>query len=340
MNKHIYITFGALGALAIVIVTLLVLLPRSNSKLSSIKHAADSGKSLLDYYQMTQGTTPRDLPPPEITFLAAGDIMLSRNIAGAIDKAHDPLLPFRGMDGVLTTTDFNFANLESPFSGNSTYPKSGSMVFNAPPNTITGLTTYKFKILNLANNHAMDQGLSGLTYTRTLLDQKQILHIGTGDTQLDAWEPQIVSIKGMRVGFVGASYASTNDGGKTDNDHVARIEDAAHLETAIASLKPKADFIVVTMHAGTEYTRSPNQDQIDFAHRAIDDGADVVIGAHPHWIQTTEQYRGKYIFYSLGNFIFDQPFSQDTKEGLTLKITLQAPPQGNPLVPGAYGQLV
>jgi hypothetical protein len=76
------------------------------------------------------------------------------------------------------------------------------------------------------------------------------------------------------------------------------------------------------MHAGTEYTRAPNAAQIAFAHAAIDDGADMVIGSHPHWVQTVEKYKNKYIFYSLGNFIFDQAWSQDTMEGLTLKITL------------------
>ena len=76
------------------------------------------------------------------------------------------------------------------------------------------------------------------------------------------------------------------------------------------------------MHAGTEYTHQPNKAQITFAHAAIDYGADMVIGHHPHWIQKIEKYNNKYIFYSLGNFIFDQMWSQETKEGLALKITL------------------
>ncbi len=121
---------------------------------------------------------------------------------------------------------------------------------------------------------------------------------------------------------MGASYASVNDGGKTTNNYVARIEDLDNLKSAILNLKSKSDFVVVTMHAGTEYTRTPNDAQIKFAHAAIDDGADMVIGSHPHWVQAVEKYEGKYIFYSLGNFIFDQMWSQDTKEGLALKITV------------------
>ena len=76
------------------------------------------------------------------------------------------------------------------------------------------------------------------------------------------------------------------------------------------------------MHAGTEYTRKPNQRQIDFARAAIDAGADIVIGHHPHWIQDIEIYQGKPIFYSLGNFVFDQMWSQETREGLIVKIQI------------------
>lgn len=101
------------------------------------------------------------------------------------------------------------------------------------------------------------------------------------------------------------------------------MQDIKNLIESIQKAKNNADIVVVTMHAGLEYTREPTPLQTDFAHTAIDNGADVVIGAHPHWIQGIEQYSGKYIFYSLGNFIFDQEFSAETKEGMTLKINLR-----------------
>ena len=94
------------------------------------------------------------------------------------------------------------------------------------------------------------------------------------------------------------------------------------------------------MHAGIEYTRAPNQAQMTFAHMAIDDGADMVIGAHPHWVQPIEKYKGKYIFYSLGNFVFDQDFSTDTMQGLALKIQIsnnQTAAVQNTTTPNAAG---
>jgi poly-gamma-glutamate synthesis protein (capsule biosynthesis protein) len=101
------------------------------------------------------------------------------------------------------------------------------------------------------------------------------------------------------------------------------MQDTKNLIKSIQEAKNNADIVVVTMHAGVEYTREPTPLQTDFAHTAIDNGADIVIGAHPHWIQGIEQYGGKYIFYSLGNFVFDQEFSPETKEGMTLKINLR-----------------
>jgi poly-gamma-glutamate capsule biosynthesis protein CapA/YwtB (metallophosphatase superfamily) len=266
---------------------------------------------------------PKPSPGPDVkvTFLSVGDIMLSRGVERAMSKAGDPLAPFKPLADVFQSTDFNFGNLESPISGNDQIAGKG-LVFNAHTRDIVGLAKYNFKVLNLANNHAMDQRLTGLLSTGKYLDSMGITHMGTGSNLDEAWEPKFITVRGIKIGFVGVSYSSVNDGGVAHNDYVARIEDRDRLQRAIGQLKKQVDFIVVTMHAGVEYTRRPNQAQVDFAHAAIDDGADIVIGAHPHWVQVTEQYKGKYIFYSLGNFIFDQEWSQDTKEGLAIKISL------------------
>ena len=283
-----------------------------------------SNSSLEDYYLASQQTKNQDTLT-EVNFLAVGDIMLSRNVAGQIAKnGKDGNYPFSKLSELLVSTDFNFGNLESPYSGSDSYNPTGSLVFNAPTWTRSGLINANFGVLNLANNHAFDQGLEGLLYTKKILEEEMsIATIGAGKNLDEAWEGKVHSVRGVRVGFIGASYATLNDGGVATNNNVARIEDTKRLVQSINELKTRSDFIVVTMHAGTEYTRSPNSAQVEFAHSAIDAGADIVIGAHPHWIQTFETYKGKQIFYSVGNFVFDQEWSQDTKEGLVLKITLE-----------------
>ena len=265
---------------------------------------------------------PESVTEARVTFLAVGDMMISRGVARSITRANDPLVPFRKMDEIFRSTDFNFGNLEVPISGNNNVIGKG-LVFNMHTRDIAGLKAYNFKVLNLANNHALDQGVNGLRRTREFLDEHGFIHLGVGDNLEQAWQPKTITVKGVKIGFVGASYASVNDGGVARNEYVARIEDKERLKRAIDQLRSEgAAFIVATMHAGVEYTRRPHQPQIDFARNAIDFGADIVIGAHPHWAQIFETYKGKYIFYSLGNFIFDQEWSRDTKEGLALKITL------------------
>ena len=94
------------------------------------------------------------------------------------------------------------------------------------------------------------------------------------------------------------------------------------MQEGIQAARKNADVVIVSMHAGTEYTHHPNKTQKKFAHAAIDFGTDLVIGHHPHVVQSIEQYHGKTIVYSLGNFIFDQMWSQKTREGVVLKATI------------------
>jgi len=283
---------------------------------------------------------PERVTETRLTFLAVGDMMISRGVARAITRAGDPLAPFRKMDDVFRSTDFNFGNLEVPISGRDGVIGKG-LVFNMHTRDLAGLKAYNFKVLNLANNHALDQGLNGLRQTQKFLAESGFTYLGVGDNLDAAWQPKIITVKGVKIGFVGASYASVNDGGVARNDYVARIEDNERLRQAIEQLRAEGvDFIVATMHAGVEYTRRPHQPQIDFARAAIDYGADIVIGAHPHWAQIFETYKGKFIFYSLGNFIFDQEWSRDTKEGLALKITLNSRKSSAPTPASGFGTRV
>lgn len=223
----------------------------------------------------------------------------------------------------LKTSDFVFGNLEGTTNGTEVYSYDKTLSFNALPKLIATLPKAGFGIVNLANNHALDQGETGLTITRNLLQTIGAKQVGTGSTTEEAWKPTIIEKNGIKIAFIGASYTSYNDDGTRVSTMVARMQDVEKLRASLREAKKEADFVVVTMHAGIEYTREPNILQKDFAHTAIEDGADIVIGAHPHWVQSIEQYRGKYIFYSLGNFVFDQEFSPETKEGLSLKITVQ-----------------
>lgn len=319
MKKYLYFI---IPTILVLLAVSFWLIARSQTTTIASKPAS-TNSTLDDYYHTAQELKDQSNQTTSTTFLAAGDISLSRNIAQTIKDSGNVDKPFSLVQDLLKSVDFTFANLETPFSNSDAFTPHNTLIFNAPKANVQALVDNNVKIVNLANNHASDQGLTGITTTKDWLDQHHIAHMGTGNTLDEAWTPAIIEQNRIKIGFIGASYASVNDGGKATNNYVARMEDVDSLKSKVQSLKSQVDFIVVTMHGGTEYTRTPNKLQSDFAYAAIEAGADIVIGAHPHWVQTIEKYNDKYIFYSLGNLVFDQSWSQETKEGLTLKITLE-----------------
>jgi poly-gamma-glutamate capsule biosynthesis protein CapA/YwtB (metallophosphatase superfamily) len=255
--------------------------------------------------------------PKTTTLFFAGDIMLSRNVAAKMYEANDFTLPFANVADKISRADLSFANLESPFNDSGVHSIEGSLVFNADPQAIAGLKFAGFDVLSTANNHGFDQGQKGIDFTKTLLSQNQILPVGTG---VDCHDGIIVAKNGIKFGFLAYSYTALNDGGKTTSPQVCDANNLAQLKIDIQNLKPLVDVMVVSTHMGIEYTRTPSESQIKFAHASIDAGADLIIGNHPHWAQTIEQYQGKWIFYAMGNLVFDQMWSTETREGLTAQI--------------------
>jgi poly-gamma-glutamate synthesis protein (capsule biosynthesis protein) len=264
----------------------------------------------------------------ELEIVLVGDIMLSRYVGTQMRNTDNWTLPFDDLAYELARADITFGNLESPFL--ETGPRvTDGLVFKAEPRSVEGLVKAGFDVVSTANNHAFDQGFAGLAYTNDLLRQNGIIGVGTGTTTAAAWQPAVFEVANTRVAFIAASYASQNDGGRSRNNYVARTDDEEFLRQAIEQLRADVDVIIVSLHAGEEYTSVPNQQQQDFARSAIEIGADIVVGHHPHWVQEAELYSATptstpgLIFYSLGNFVFDQGWSQKTKEGLMVRIKIK-----------------
>lgn len=259
---------------------------------------------------------------PKTKIIAVGDVMLSRNIGTAIDKINDPNLPFAETRDLLAAADITFGNLECPLS-DSDIPIREGLIFRCLTKYVPGLLYAGFDVLSTANNHSFDQGQDNIGFTIDHLLAQNILPVGTGNNYEETHAGRIVTRDDIKFGFLGHSYSAHNDGGNSSHPQIATMDDLAILKSDILNLKSRSDVIIVSMHAGTEYTRHPSKFQTDFAHAAIDAGADVVIGHHPHWIQDIEIYKGRPIFYSLGNFVFDQSWSQDTREGLAIELTYE-----------------
>lgn len=257
----------------------------------------------------------------EVSFVAVGDISYSRAVGRIVAKQKDINYPFLKISDYFKGADLVFGNLETPITeGREIF--DFEMVFRSDLGTEQALKQAGFSILSLANNHTPNFGEQGLKDTFRYLDMAGIKHIGAGINEEEANQPVYIEKKGIKFAFlayndsdvVPASY-------EADNNHAGtafmRID---KMTEAVKMAKQKADFVIVSMHSGIEYTGKPDNSQVNFAHAAVDAGADLIIGHHPHVVQMAEQYKGKYIFYSLGNFVFDQPQSQKTKEGLVVKV--------------------
>lgn len=235
------------------------------------------------------------------TLLATGDVMLGRAVNFKTLRLQNPIWSFEKTAETLKNTDFTFINLESPLVENCPITTEG-MKFCADPKNIAGLKFAGIDIANLANNHANNYGSEGIKTTLSLLKNANILTTGVSG-------PVFKESKGNHFAFLG--YNDTGAG-----NPMITPANKNKIGQELNDAKTKADVVVVAFHWGIEYTSQPTKRQQELAHWAIDSGANLVIGHHPHWIQPVEIYKGGIILYSLGNFIFDQAWSEKTKQGI------------------------
>ncbi len=282
----------------------------------------------------------------EITLIFTGDIMLSRTVNAKMERYNDYNWPFLKIADFLNEADLVVGNLESPFlkDARSYEVLTGSFSFKANPLAIEGLKFANFGLFSLANNHTINQGQQGIIDTVDILKENGIKAVGAGLNEEEARRPAIITIEGYDFAFLAYAYpndysiASENRAGIANMDIEKMEKDIELLKT----LENAPDFIVVLMHAGTEYVLEPNWQQKEFARSAISAGADMVVGHHPHWPQVFEFYEEKPIIYSLGNFVFDQMWSEETRQGLLLKMTWQNGIKALELIPTKiydYGQV-
>ncbi len=246
---------------------------------------------------------PND-PSQVRTLLVTGDVIPARGVDYFATQRHDFLWPFRPTAAYTKNADVTYINLETPiFAGCPVDPNSG-FTFCGDARFADGLAYMGAKVVNLANNHTSNYGAQGITLTEQLLAQHNMLTSGLGPVA-------VVDVRGIKFGFIGFNG-------------VGRAIDQVALKADIARARELSDIVVVQFHWGKEYERQPMPDRgvptpddpVAIGHEAIDWGADIVIGNHPHWYQGVEIYHGKLITYAHGNFVFDQMWSEETREGV------------------------
>ncbi|MBI4727051.1 CapA family protein [candidate division TA06 bacterium] len=251
-----------------------------------------------------------------VSILAVGDVMTGGSMASWVNDS-GVNYPFANTRSLIRQADIAICNLEAPYGVKGKAFKK-KFVFLVPPRLAAGIKNAGFDAVALANNHMMDYGPEPLKVTLALLDSLGIAHSGAGMNLADARKPAVVERRGIKIAFLSYSrvhpvqfWASTKKPGTAPAYENQIKED-------IKRSQELADIVVVSFHWGAELMETPKQYQKDLAHLCIDNGADMVLGHHPHILQGLELYQGKLIAYSLGNFAFGSR-SRKCTESVILK---------------------
>ena len=285
------------------------------------------GSAVLYYFPHAQQQTQITLLQKQqdvYTILFAGDVMLDRGVAFHVARHGDGdwRFPWHFVADRFSSADLVFLNHEGVMSDVGK-DAGGLYSFNFPLAALDGLLFAGVDVVSLANNHSFDWGGVALCDTKRRLNSRGVGVVGAGCSYTEANAPYVhVFNDGSSVGFLG--YTSFYPSGVAGETHPG-ISDYAleNMQKSITALRERVDLIFVSLHWGEEYQLQSNVGQQRIARALIDVGADAVIGHHPHVIQEVEEYNGGWIFYSLGNFIFDQYFSPETMEGLVASVTVQ-----------------
>jgi len=297
MKKRIF-----LGGLILVIFGVLLGVIFSNSK---------EEVNFVPVFLSPPTLIPSPVPKP-IKIIFGGDLMFDRNIRLQAGKAGGYDFFFTNLVPLFQEADLVVANLEGPITGFpsqsvGTLPGSPkNFIFTFPPEVAETLKRNNLRLLNLGNNHILNFGPEGLAQTKNYLEAAGLNFFGnTGEEENRYF---LWAKDGIKIGFVNYNQFASNGFALAKED--------------ILKARPQADLVILYAHWGEEYQGKPSKAIEEQAHQLAEAGADLIIGSHPHVVQTTEFYQGKKIYYSLGNFLFDQYFSPETQKGLLVVLTI------------------
>lgn len=258
-------------------------------------------------------------PADELRICFTGDLLLDRGVREQIRLKGVPFL-FRGVRFIFSQSDYVVANLECPVTRYKN-PVHKKYIFRAEPEWLSEVKNSGITHLTMANNHSYDQGRIGLKDTEKNLLKNDIIPVGYGENQTKACEPVILKKGKIKVALFSSVFLPL--------ENWAYLPDSAGIcQASVGDLKERIRRlkflnneikIVTVLHWGAEFQESASIEQRQQAMELIDAGADVIIGHHPHVVQKKAIYKGKPIFFSLGNFVFDQSYLPAAK-GLIVEL--------------------
>ncbi len=279
-----------------------------------------------DDFALSQPSDSR--PGAVVTTTIVGDIMLARRVGDSLEQRGDPTAVFRPFAKRLSSADITVGNLESTLSMSGP-PRQGTDSFGADTSVLEGLRMAGFDLLSVASNHLGDFGNDAIVETLERLDDAGFSTVGAGADFQQAAEPLVITVHGVRVGFVATDSIGETPAAGRNSPGTNRINapprtgplDRQALGRVADSVRTlDADVVIALPHWGTQYTNRPEPSQRRIARALADAGVDVVVGGHPHWVQGWENIGNTTVVHSLGNFIFDMDFMRETNEGIFVEI--------------------
>ena len=274
----------------------------------------------------TETTTPA--LPPLITLVFTGQIIPARCVQAAIDAKDNADTIYEGVLDLLQPADLTLGTLNASLSDAA--PQTGCVetsVFAGSPENADTLARAGFDVMSVATDHIKDCGKTDCgaqAFVETLENLRRvgILPVGAGNNQGEAMQPVFVEIKGVRFGIVSLGQIEQNAFAGENSPGIGVLNEE-NLRAAIAIAREMADVVIVMPHGGPEYTHAPDPSQLELAQVAVDAGADLIVGSHPHVIQAFGEVNGVPIFYGLGNFVFDDTQERERQQSLILRVYFQ-----------------
>ena len=242
-----------------------------------------------------------------LTITFTGDLLLDRGVREYVEHRGIEYIFSPFVDSVFQSSDLVVANLECPAT-KIVQPNFKRYIFRAEPEWLQALKAHGITHLNLANNHSIDQGRAGLTDTKRNIEQVGMIPIGAGQDMQEAAQPVLLASSPRKVWLLTSLRLPLENYSYLPDKPCVSQESNDSLLAKVQRLKAAdpQSLVIVTLHWGGEHTLKPIPSQRQQAYDLIDAGADALICHHTHTLQTVEQYKGKPIYYSIGNFIFDQ----------------------------------
>lgn len=248
------------------------------------------------------------LPKAEMVSVAAGgDVNFGDGVTPYLTRGGMGY-PFEDVDEVFGSADLSFVNLECCISSSGAPVPGKEYCFRGPADSARALAAGNVDVVSLANNHSLDYGTSAFLDTLTHLKESGVAWCGAGNNDAEAYAPTVLESPAGNVAFVAFTAVIPNGWPATaSNPGCATTTDPERVSSTVKDAASKADYVVASFHWGIELETAPNSDQRELAHLAVDSGADLVLGHHPHVVQGLELYKNRLIAYSLGNYVFSPP---------------------------------